>query len=140
MLVALDSKSLYHEAKAAGVIYQAVLRHELHATRGMEWEPVDPHSGMAEIAGVTTECITAYSQRSTQLRDWAANKLVVVDGVPTAAQLAAAQKATRPPKPESLSWEQLTEGWRAEGRGLQIDPKRPLRRPHRPPIRPTHVP
>ena len=121
VLVSLDSKSLYHEAKAAGVIYQAVLRHELHAARGMEWEPVDPHSGMAEIAGVTTECITAYSQRSTQLRQWAANKLVVVDGMPTAAQLAAAQKATRPPKPESLSWEQLTEDWRAEGRGLQID-------------------
>ncbi len=123
VLVALDSKSLYHEAKAAGVIYQAVLRHELHAARAMEWEPVDPHSGMAEIAGVTRECITAYSRRSTQLRDWAARRLVVVDGVPTAAQLAAAQKATRPVKPESLSWEQLTEGWRAEGRGLQIDPR-----------------
>lgn len=122
VLVSIDSKSLHHEAKAAGVIYQAVLRHELHATRAMEWAPVDPNSGMAEIAGVTKECITAYSQRSTQLRDWAANRLVVVDGLPTAAQLATAQKATRPVKPESLSWEQLTEGWRADGRGLQIDP------------------
>jgi conjugative relaxase-like TrwC/TraI family protein len=33
VLVSIDSKSLYHEAKAAGVIYQAVLRHELHAER-----------------------------------------------------------------------------------------------------------
>ena len=36
-LVALDSKSLHHEAKAAGIIYQAVLRHELHTERGFEW-------------------------------------------------------------------------------------------------------
>ena len=95
--------------------------------------------GEAEIAGVTKECITAYSQRSTRLREWAADRLVVVDGVPTAAQLAAAQKATRPVKPESLSWGQLTEGWRAEGRGLPID-RAPTTRPHRPPIHATHVP
>ena len=33
-LVSIDSKSLHHEAKAAGIIYQATLRHELHAERG----------------------------------------------------------------------------------------------------------
>ena len=38
-LVSLDSKSLYHEAKAAGIIYQATLRHLLHAERGFEWTP-----------------------------------------------------------------------------------------------------
>src|SRR6185295_12606805 len=58
-LVSLDSKSLYHEAKAAGIIYQATLRHLLHAERGFEWNPVDPHTGMAEIAGVTPENIKA---------------------------------------------------------------------------------
>ena len=51
-LVSIDSKSLHHEAKAAGIVYQAVLRHELHAERGFEWTRVDEHSGMAEIAGV----------------------------------------------------------------------------------------
>ncbi|WP_375488870.1 MobF family relaxase [uncultured Mycobacterium sp.] len=120
-LVSVDSKSLHHEAKAAGVIYQAVLRHELHAERGFEWTAVDEHSGMAEIAGVTKDCITAWSQRSTRLREWARNNLVVVDGEPTAAQLAAAQKATRPAKPESLAWEDLKEVWRADPRGLQLD-------------------
>jgi conjugative relaxase-like TrwC/TraI family protein len=63
-LVSLDSKSLYHEAKAAGMIYQATLRHLLHAERGFEWQVVDPHSGMAEIAGITRESITAWSRRS----------------------------------------------------------------------------
>lgn len=120
-LVSLDSKSLHHEAKAAGIIYQAVLRHELHAERGFEWRPVDPHSGMAEIAGVDPASIKAWSQRSTRLREWARDNLVVVDGEPTAAQLAAAQKATRPVKPESLSWTALKEQWRADARGLRLD-------------------
>jgi conjugative relaxase-like TrwC/TraI family protein len=120
-LVSLDSKSLYHEAKAAGIIYQATLRHELHAERGFEWNPVDPHTGMAEIAGVTKETIKAWSQRSTRLREWAKNNLVIVDGEPTAAQLAAAQKATRPAKPESLAWAELKEQWRADARGLRLD-------------------
>ena len=120
-LVSIDSKSLHHEAKAAGIIYQAVLRHELHAERGFEWTPVDDHSGMADIAGVDQESITAWSQRSTRLREWARNNLVVVDGEPTAAQKAAAQKATRPNKPESLAWEALKERWRADTRGLQLD-------------------
>ncbi|WP_006246413.1 MobF family relaxase [Mycolicibacterium tusciae] len=120
-LVSIDSKSLYHEAKAAGIIYQATLRHELHAERGFEWQPVDEHSGMAEIAGVTTASIKAWSQRSTRLREWAKDNLVVVDGEPTAAQLATAQKATRPTKPEQLAWDELKTMWRADARGLDLD-------------------
>ena len=120
-LVSIDSKSLYHEAKAAGIIYQATLRHVLHAERGFEWQPVDEHSGMAEIAGVTPASIKAWSQRSTRLREWAKDNLVVVDGEPTAAQLATAQKATRPSKPEQLAWEELKAAWRADARGLDLD-------------------
>ena len=119
-LVSIDSKSLHHEAKAAGIIYQAVLRHELYAERGLEWVAVDEHSGMAEIAGVTKKSIKAWSQRSTRLREWARDNLVV-DGELTAAQLAAAQKATRPAKPESMPWAQLKENWRADARGLELD-------------------
>ena len=51
---------------------------------------------MAEIAGITKACIKAWSRRSTRLREWARNNLVVVDGEPTAQQLQTAQKATRP--------------------------------------------
>ena len=120
-LVSLDSKSLYHEAKAAGIIYQATLRHLLHAERGFEFHPVDLHTGMAEIAGIDPDCIKAWSRRSTRLREWARNNLIVVDGAPTAAQLAAAQKATRPAKPESLAWAELKAQWRADARGLRLD-------------------
>ena len=121
VLVSLDSKSLYHEAKAAGVMYRAVLRHELHAERGVEWNAVDPHTGMAEIAGITRECVTAWSRRSSRLREWARNNLVLVGGQPSAQQLAAAQKATRPAKPEATSWAALKEQWRADARGLHLD-------------------
>jgi conjugative relaxase-like TrwC/TraI family protein len=120
-LVSIDGTSLYHEARAAGVIYQATLRRELHRSLGFEWAPVDPSTGMAEVAGVERESITAWSRRSSQLREWAAHNLTVVDGPLSAAQLAAAQKATRPAKPEELAWVQLLEQWRADARGVRLD-------------------
>ena len=121
VLVSIDGTSLYHEARAAGVLYQATLRRELHQSLGMEWAPVDPATGMAELAGVDRDTITAWSRRSTQLREWAAHHLQVVDHPLTAAQLAAAQKATRPAKPEELAWAQLVAQWRADARGLRLD-------------------
>ncbi|OFJ51183.1 AAA family ATPase [Mycolicibacterium grossiae] len=122
-LVSIDGTSLFHEARAAGIIYQATLRQELHRLVGVEWGPVDPSTGMAEIAGIAPKLIAAWSQRSTQLRQWAANNLTVVDpaiGGVTQPQLAAAQKATRPRKPESLSWAELRAGWRADERGFSV--------------------
>ncbi len=121
-LVSVDGTSLYHEAKAAGVIYQATLRRELHRSLGMEWAPVDPHTGMAELAGIDPKSIAAWSQRSSALREWAANHLRrrrrrrALGG-----QLAAAQKATRPTKPEQLAWAQLAAMWQADARGVRFD-------------------
>jgi conjugative relaxase-like TrwC/TraI family protein len=121
-LVSIDGTSLYHEARAAGVIYQATLRRELHQSMGFEWAPVDPSTGMAELAGVDRDTITAWSRRSSQLREWAAHNLNVVEGGSlSAAQLAAAQKATRPAKPEELAWATLLEQWRVDERGLHLD-------------------
>jgi conjugative relaxase-like TrwC/TraI family protein len=121
VMASIDGTSLYHEARAAGVIYQATLRRELHQSLGLEWADVDPSTGMAELAGVDRETITAWSRRSTQLREWAAHNLHVIDQPLTAAQLATAQKATRPAKPEELAWTQLVEQWRADARGLHLD-------------------
>ena len=39
-----------------------------------------PSTGMAELAGVDRDTITAWSRRSTQLREWAAHNLTVVEG------------------------------------------------------------
>ncbi len=122
-LVSIDGTSLFHEARAAGIIYQATLRHELHRLIGVEWGRVDARTGMAEIAGIDPKNITAWSTRSTALREWAASNLTVVDTMRglSQAQLAAAQKATRPRKPESLSWAELRAQWRAERRGFRIE-------------------
>ena len=121
-LVSYDSKSLHHEAKAAGIIYQATLRRELHQSVGLEWGPIDPHTGMAEVAGVAGDTIRAWSQRSTQLREWANHNLVIDQQVGvTAAQLAGAQKATRPAKPEHLSWAELRHLWASDERGFTVD-------------------
>jgi hypothetical protein len=120
-LVSIDGTSLYHEARAAGVIYQGTLRRELNRSVGCEWEPVDPSTGMAEIAGIHRDSITAWSRRSSQLRNWAAHNLTVVDGPLSPAQLAAAQKATRPAKPEELAWGGLQEQWNQDARGLRLD-------------------
>jgi hypothetical protein len=76
---------------------------------------------MAELAGVDRHTIEAWSRRSTQLREWAAHNLTVVEDAVSAAQLAAAQKATRPTKPEELAWTQLQQQWRADARGLGLD-------------------
>jgi len=111
VLVAVDSDSLWHEAKAAGIIYQTTLRRGLNALLGVEWDRVDPHSGMAEIAGVDRTVLTAASQRSTQLSAWAAKNLVVDNVGVSAAQLARAQKATRPAKPEHRPWAELKAEW-----------------------------
>lgn len=65
--------------------------------------------------------IKAHSSRSTQLREWADDNLTLVHGKPTQAQLAAAQKATRPRKPESLPWAELEDQWHANPKGVRID-------------------
>lgn len=122
-LVSLDGTSLIHEARAAGMIYQATLRRELHLSVGIEWAPVDPSTGMADIAGIAPKQIKAWSTRSTQLREWAANNLTVVDpdkGL-SQGQLAAAQKATRPAKPEHLAWAELRQQWASDERGFMVD-------------------
>lgn len=126
-LVSIDGTSLFHESRAAGIVYQATLRHELHRLAGVEWGPVNPETGMAEIAGVDPKNVAVWSRRSTQLRAWAANNLTVVDTATgrkkglSQGQLAAAQKATRPSKPESLSWAELRSQWAADGRGFGVD-------------------
>jgi conjugative relaxase-like TrwC/TraI family protein len=120
-LAAVDTDSLWHESKAGGVIYQATLRRHLTQSIGAEWGPIDPHTGMAELVGIDPVVIKAHSQRSTALREWADDNLALVDGQPTQAQLAAAQKATRPRKPEGLSWAQLRQQWRDDPRGFSFD-------------------
>ncbi|OAN31245.1 MobF family relaxase [Mycolicibacterium iranicum] len=119
-LVSLDGTSLYHEARAAGIIYQATLRRELTRLIGIEWGEVDARTGMAEIAGAHRGDLTSWSQRATQLREWASGHLRVECDELSAGQLATAQKATRPRKPEGVAWAALRGAWAADTRGFRI--------------------
>ncbi len=88
-MVSIDGTSLYHEARAAGVIYQATLRRELYQSMGFECAAVDRSTGMAELVGVDRDTIIAWSRRSTALREWAAHNLAVVDRPPARSAAAA---------------------------------------------------
>lgn len=123
-LVAIDKYEIGDSAaKAAGVIFQAHLRRGLHRAIGAEWEAVDTQTGMADIAGIDRADIEAWSTRRTKIMDWALGNLEVTDGQLTTAQIAAAQKATRPPKPDELSSESLRWRWRHDPRGLRFNPE-----------------
>ena len=121
-MVSVDSKSLHHELRAAGMVYQVALRHEMHRLAALEMGDIDPHSGLGDIAGVPRALITAASQRSTQLREWAHDNLTVTDDAGlSAAQLSAAQKATRPAKPEHQPWAELRGEWADRFGALEVD-------------------
>lgn len=79
-LVSIDGTSRYHEARAAGGDLPGHPAPRNAPLPGFEWEPVDPSTGMAELAGVGRDSIAAWSWRSTALREWAARNLTLVDG------------------------------------------------------------
>ena len=61
----LDWVSLYHEARAVGTIYQAVLREELSRQLGVEWS--ETVNGRAEILGLNgRQMIEEFSTRGNR--------------------------------------------------------------------------
>jgi conjugative relaxase-like TrwC/TraI family protein len=62
----IDGHELFHHKKAAGVLYQAALRAELHTRLGVVFGAPSAH-GQAEILGVPTEVMTAWSKRTAQI-------------------------------------------------------------------------
>ncbi|MCS5480952.1 relaxase domain-containing protein [Corynebacterium sp. YIM 101645] len=65
----LDGVSLYHEARAAGMLYQAALREELTRQLGVEWGEVT--NGQADIKGLNDpSMLKAFSTRNTEIDQW----------------------------------------------------------------------
>ena len=62
----VDGHELFHHKKAAGVLYQAALRAELHTRLGVVFAAPNAH-GQAEILGVSQEVMTAWSKRTAQI-------------------------------------------------------------------------
>ena len=102
----IDGVSLYHEARAAGMLYQAALREELTRQLGVEWGEVT--NGQADIKGLNDPAVLkAFSTRSTEIGQWEAeNKLT------TNYQLQrVAQKTTRQVKDVDATLSDLETQW-----------------------------
>ncbi|KAA8719787.1 MobF family relaxase [Corynebacterium phocae] len=102
----LDSKGIFHEARAAGMIYQATLREILAENLGVEWG--QRSNGCAEIAGLDDEeLIKRFSTRAQEIDQWQqANGLEVRGGYQRVAQ-----KITRQTKDVAIAIEELYERW-----------------------------
>src|SRR4051795_4604286 len=61
----LDGRRIYAHAKTAGYLYEVRLRAELTRALGVEWTPV--RNGIADIAGVPTSVLRAFSRRRTEI-------------------------------------------------------------------------
>ncbi|WCZ35909.1 Multifunctional conjugation protein TraI [Corynebacterium heidelbergense] len=65
----IDGTSVYHELRAAGMVYQAHLRAELTAALGVRWGEIV--NGCAEIVGLDDpEFIRGFSTRASEIDAW----------------------------------------------------------------------
>jgi conjugative relaxase-like TrwC/TraI family protein len=62
---ALDGRPLCRHAKAAGYLYQAVLRAEISERLGLEWKPVE--RGVADLKAVPRGVIEHFSRRRAEV-------------------------------------------------------------------------
>lgn len=117
---ALDTRALHRHARTAGYLYQAVLRHRLTATLGVEWQPV--RRGQADLTGIPVDAVALFSTRRAQIE-------TRLDATGTSGGHAAqvACLSTRPDKlalASSDSPEGLRERWASQARKAGIDPDR----------------
>ena len=57
--------AIYAQAKTAGYLYEAQLRHELTRDLGLEWQQV--RNGIAEVSGFSERHLREFSQRRTEI-------------------------------------------------------------------------
>lgn len=121
---ALDASRLYAHARVAGDLYQARLRLELGRRLGVEWGPLA--AGVAQVAGMDTGVLEAFSRRRSQVEERLASWGAAGPGASRAAAL-----ATRPAKDATRSVESLRAEWaeRAAALGLGREEVGRLARP-----------
>jgi conjugative relaxase-like TrwC/TraI family protein len=102
----LHGAPLYWQARTAGYLYKAHLRHALTEALGVEWGPV--HKGAAEIAGIAPELCRLFSTRRQEIED---ELDVRGTHTPQAARVAALD--TRQAKDYGVDIGALRERWRA---------------------------
>ena len=111
----LDGVSLYHEARAAGMVYQATVREILRQKLGVEFG--DVVNGCAEIVGLDNpELLASYSTRAREIDQWQAD-----NGLETrAAYERIAQKITRRAKDTESPLDELETEWASAEHGPTV--------------------
>ncbi|MDP9337114.1 MAG: relaxase domain-containing protein, partial [Actinomycetota bacterium] len=102
---ALDGRLLYAQARTAGFLYQAELRHALTRSLGVAWEY--PMNGQADLAGFGREVLREFSRRRIEIEE--AADAVGDDSVRSRRRLAV---QTRTAKDSNVDPEQLRTNWR----------------------------
>ncbi|MEX2291803.1 MAG: MobF family relaxase [Mycobacteriales bacterium] len=110
---ALDGHQLYAQAKTAGTLYQAALRHELREL-GLAWAVRD--NGLAEPAGIPHRVLRAFSRRRVEIEAAMAER-----GSTSRAGAQAATLATRKAKDYGVRPESLAAEWHARADALGFD-------------------
>ncbi|MDQ6803398.1 MAG: relaxase domain-containing protein, partial [Actinomycetota bacterium] len=112
---ALDGRLIYTHAKTAGYLYQAELRAQLSRRLGVGWTPVV--RGTAEIQGISSEVIRAFSRRRTQILARMAER-----GESSAKAAQVATLDTRRAKNHKVKSEGLLPEWRFRAAALGLTP------------------
>ena len=110
---ALDGRQLYWQAKTAGTLYQAALRHELRAL-GLRF--VLRENGLCELADIPRRVLRAFSRRRVEIEAELARR---GESSPTAAQVVTL--STRKAKDYGVAPESLAAGWHTRADTLGFD-------------------
>jgi conjugative relaxase-like TrwC/TraI family protein len=113
---ALDGRLLYTHAKTAGYLYQAELRAQLSRRLGVRWTPVV--RGTAELHGISSEVIRAFSRRRSEILARMAER-----GESSAKAAQVATLDTRRAKNHEVQPEGLLPEWRSRAAALGLTPE-----------------
>jgi conjugative relaxase-like TrwC/TraI family protein len=104
--------AIYDHATTASYIYEAHLRHELSRRLGVQWQRT--RKGIAEIAGFADEHLRAFSTRRAEILEAAGPDA-------SARSMQVATLATRKPKEQGVSREDIIERWRSRAEEIGLD-------------------
>jgi conjugative relaxase-like TrwC/TraI family protein len=110
---ALDGRLIYTHAKTAGYLYQAELRAQLSRRLGVRWTPVV--RGTAEVQGIPSEVIRAFSRRRSDILARMAER-----GESSARAAQVATLDTRRPKDHGITPGGLLPEWRDRAAALGL--------------------
>ncbi len=111
---ALDAKAIYAQAKTAGTLYEASLRHELRDL-GLSWTVAS--TGLAEIDGVPHAVRRAFSQRRQQIEQHLTER-----GLSSARAAQVATLETREKKDHGVDADTLVGRWHERAAALGFTP------------------